>query len=139
MEEVPVPDDWMLVPLGSTRELGSHKGYGLAAVVDILGSVLNGNPAAPTGRFEHYGNFVAAYAVDAFVDVADFKRGMDEYLKALRTLEPAPGQERVLYAGLLEAEAEKERRANGIPLHPEVMDWFKTTCAKLDIDFNLEQ
>ncbi|MBM3956748.1 MAG: Ldh family oxidoreductase [Gemmatimonadetes bacterium] len=137
MEEVPVPERWSLLPLGSTRELGSHKGYSLAAVVDILGSVLNGNAAAPTGRFRTYGHFVAAYSVEAFVDVGEFKQGMDEYLRALRSLEPAPGHERVLYAGMLEAEVEAERRARGIPLHPEVIDWFRNTCAEMEIDFIL--
>jgi len=137
MEETPVPDQWALLPLGSTRDLGSHKGYGLAVVVDILGSILNGNATAPTGRFSTYGHFVAAYAIDAFTDVADFKRGMDEYLGALRALKPAPGCERVLYAGLMEAEEERERRENGIPLHPEVIDWFKDTCAEMGIDFIL--
>jgi len=137
MEEGPVPEKWSLLPLGSTREMGSNKGYGLAVVVDILSSVLNGNAAAPTGRFERYGHFVAAYAIEAFIDVAEFKRGMDEYLQALRALKPAPGRERVLYAGALEAEQEKEHRERGIPLHPEVIDWFKTACAEMEIDFIL--
>ena len=31
-----------MLPLGGTRELGSHKGYGLAVAVDILTAVLAG-------------------------------------------------------------------------------------------------
>ena len=31
-----------LTPLGATRELGGHKGYGLAVMVDILSGVLAG-------------------------------------------------------------------------------------------------
>ena len=42
MEEVPVPATYHLLPVGATRELGSHKGYGLACVVDILAGVLTG-------------------------------------------------------------------------------------------------
>jgi len=137
MEEASVPDKWTLLPLGGTRELGSHKGYSLGVVVDILASVLNGNAAGPTGRFETYGHSVAAYAIDAFMDVGDFKRGMDEYLRALRSLKPAPGQERVLYAGMIEAEEARERRKKGIPLHPEVVGWFRDTCAEMGIDFVL--
>ena len=137
MEEAPAPDRWTLLPLGGTRELGSHKGYSLGVVVDILASVLNGNAAGPTGRFDTYGHSVAAYAIDAFIDVDDFKTAMDEYLQALRTLKPAPGQERVLYAGMIEAEEERERRRNGIPLHPEVIDWFRDTCSEMGIDFVL--
>ena len=33
----------------------------------------------------------------------------------------------------VEAEDEKERRANGIPLHREVVDWFDTICEELSI------
>ena len=29
MEEMPVPDNYHMLPLGATRELGSHKGYGI--------------------------------------------------------------------------------------------------------------
>ena len=35
-------EGYQLLPLGSTRELGSHKGYGLSCVVDILAGVLTG-------------------------------------------------------------------------------------------------
>ena len=62
---------------------------------------------------------------------------MDEYLQALRSLKPAPGNDRVVYAGLLEAEEEQERQEKGIPLHPEVIDWFRDTCAEMEIDFVL--
>jgi LDH2 family malate/lactate/ureidoglycolate dehydrogenase len=137
MEEVPVPEEWGLLPLGSTRGLGSHKGFSLAMVVDILGALLNGTPPAATGRFSRYGNYVAAYAIEAFMDVDEFKAGMDEYLSSIRSLPPAPGQERVLYAGMPEVEVEAERRSKGIPLHPEVIDWFKNTCAELEVDFTL--
>jgi len=137
MEEAPVPEKWYMLPLGATRELGSHKGYGLGVVVDILSAILNGNAAAATGRFTTYGHCVAAYSIDAFIDVDEFKRGMDEYLKALRSLKPAPGHERVVYAGMLEIEEEKERLAKGIPLHPEVIDWFRGACEEMGVEFIL--
>jgi LDH2 family malate/lactate/ureidoglycolate dehydrogenase len=49
---------------------------------------------------------------------------MDETLTWFRETRPAPGQERVLYPGLLEHEEAEERRAHGIPLHAEVIQWF---------------
>ena len=54
---------------------------------------------------------------------------MDEMLRTLRTAKPAPGQERVLYPGLSEAEETEHRRAHGIPLHKEVIAWF-AECTK---------
>lgn len=58
---------------------------------------------------------------------------MDQMLTALRNTEPAPGQERVMYPGLLEYEEEQNRRANGIPLHKEVIEWFGHVTAELGI------
>jgi len=138
MEEAPAPDEFMFLPLGGNRELGSHKGYSLAMIVDILGAVLSGHPAGPMSASVHnQHHYVAAYLIDAFVDIAEFKKDMDEYLRALRSLRPAPGHDRVIYAGLPEAEARADRTTNGIPLHPEVIDWFKAMCGEMEIPFTL--
>ena len=54
-------------------------------------------------------------------------------LETLRTATPAPGQERVLYPGLSEHEEVEERRANGIPLHKEVIQWFAGATAEMGL------
>jgi LDH2 family malate/lactate/ureidoglycolate dehydrogenase len=136
-ESVPVPDEYVLLPAGSTRELGSHKSYSLGVVVDILGGLLNGSPAGPMAPKGNNNHFVAAYDIEAFIDLQEFKDGMDEYLRSLRDLKPAPGHERVYYAGLPEHEEEAKRREHGIPLHPEVIDWFRSTCSELGVEFKL--
>lgn len=45
----------------------------------------------------------------------------------------APGQERVLVAGQPEAEVEAVRRVDGIPFHPEVIQWIRDTCGELSV------
>ena len=64
---------------------------------------------------------------------------MDEYLQILEDLPPVEGQERVLYAGLMEEETTIERMEKGIPLHPEVINWFKNICSELSINFNISE
>ena len=49
------------------------------------------------------------------MDMAEFKRTMDEWIRMLEATPPAKGQDRVLYPGRLEAEEEKKRAAEGIP------------------------
>ena len=144
MEEVapPVPGHESraspnLLPLGSTRELGSHKGYGMACIVDILGGILTGGGYGANPGRPNFGHSVAAYRIDAFMDVGDFKRTMDEWLRMLKSTRPAKGHDRVLYPGMPEAEAEADRRANGIPLHTEVVQWFRDICAELSIPYIL--
>lgn len=148
MEETPLdikedPDkvnNLLQTPVGATRELGSHKGYSLGMVVDILGSILNGSLAGPLRTMkQHQNHFVAAYSIEAFTSVQKFKEMMDEYLQALEDLPPVEGQERVLYAGLMEYETEIERKNIGIPLHPEVINWFKNICSELSLDFDMTE
>ena len=136
MEPGPLPETYYGLPLGGTRDIGSHKGYGLACVVDILCGLLSGGGFSMTsGARGNYSHMVAAYSIAAFTDVPSFKDMMDDFLRTLRSTPPAPGQERVLYPGLPEFEAEQDRRANGIPLHREVVQWLKDTCAELGIPF----
>ena len=78
-----------------------------------------------------------AYDVGAFCDVDVFKKDMDEYLRALLDCKPAPGESRGVYPGIPEHEAELERRAEGIPYHPEVIEWFKKTMADLGVTDDL--
>ena len=58
---------------------------------------------------------------------------MDDFLKYLRETPPAPGQDRVYYAGLPEHEESIDRHNRGIPLHKEGVDWFDKTTAEFDI------
>ena len=124
MEESPVPDDFLMLPVGATRDIGSHKGYSLAMMVDILCGLLAGTgPGITAGR--NVSHHFLAFNVAAFTDAAGFRSQMDDYLRALRETPPAPGHERVEYAGLRMAETLVERSARGIPYHPEVVERFQ--------------
>ena len=135
-EETPVLpiDQFNLLPMGGTREQGSHKGYGFGMMAEIMATILSGNVSAmiggPTRGASHY---FAAYKIDAFTDVEKFKDTMDQVLYTLKTTRPAPGHDRVLYPGLSEHEEELERRANGIPLHKEVVQWFDSITSELSL------
>lgn len=141
MEESPVPPlegytpgVVSLLPLGGTRESGSHKGYGLALMVEVLTTLLSGStPTMLNEERRQAHHYFAAYDIAAFTDVAWFKDTMDRMLRTLRETPPAPGHDRVLYPGLFEHETEIERRANGIPLHREVVEWFNRCTAEMGL------
>jgi LDH2 family malate/lactate/ureidoglycolate dehydrogenase len=133
MEDGPAPETITMLPLGSNRELGSHKGYGLACVVDILAGVLTGFGWGVAPGRPNFGHYVAAYSIEAFTDVGKFKDDMDEWLRMMKATKPAPGHERVLVAGQPEAEVEAIRREEGIPLHPEVADSLREICGQLAV------
>ncbi len=119
----------LLTPLGGTRELGSHKGYGLGVVVDILSGVL---PGATYGdlfvrsdmaerRLTNVGHFFGAIDIARFRPLDEFKAAMDDMLRALKATPPAEGQTRVWVAGEPETECEKQRLLEGIPLAPALV------------------
>lgn len=123
-----------LLPLGSTKELGGHKGYALAAMVDILSAVLSGanwGPFAPPFALRQeiptrsvgkgIGHFFGAMEIDGFMEVEEFKKRIDEWIKVFRQTKPADGTNGVLIPGDPEHEEEKIRKRNGIPLSDAVI------------------
>ena len=134
--ETPSKGDYHLLPFGGTRENGSHKGFGLGMVAEIMSNILSG--AGPGLFNDHQGSdYFAAYSIDAFTDVQKFKLDMDSLLTKIIDSKPAKGFERVVYAGFLENEEFEKRSNKGIPYHKEVVTWFENYCKKVGVDFNL--
>ena len=136
MDAVDAPEygTFRMLPFGGTRENGSHKGYGFAMVADIMAGVLSGNGPGFIAGGERHSQFVMAFRIDAFTDLGAFKSDMDALLKKLSGMKPAPGFERVYYAGLMEHEETQRRKAEGIPYHREVVDWFNDASAALRLN-----
>jgi LDH2 family malate/lactate/ureidoglycolate dehydrogenase len=119
----------LLSPLGGSRELGSHKGYGLGVMVDILSGALSGgvygNLLDRKGGRErketNTGHCFAAIDIERFRPLGDFTAAMDDMLQALNDTPRADGQERVYTAGEPEAETERQRRVHGIPVAPALV------------------
>ena len=137
-----------LLPLGGDREHGSHKGYALGAIVDILSAVLSGANYGPwVPPFPAYvpmpdeqpgkgiGHFFGAMRIDAFRPAEDFKKNMDKWIQRFRSAKTVEGQKRVIIPGDPEREMEAERMKHGIPLMPVVLDDLKYLAEKFGIGF----
>jgi L-2-hydroxycarboxylate dehydrogenase (NAD+) len=127
-----------MLPLGSTRGLGSHKGYGLAAIVEVLSGVLSGSEILSRMGLGFATHFFMVLDVRSFCDLDEFKIRMDAFLDSLSSTKPADGHDRVYYAGEMEEAVKDERTASGIPLHDEVIGWFRRTCSELGVEDGLE-
>jgi L-2-hydroxycarboxylate dehydrogenase (NAD+) len=127
-----------LLPLGGTREGGSHKGYGLAILVEVLCGVLTGTVTALNKNQDPRGHFFAALRIDAFRPVAEFKNDMDRLIRELKSTRPIEGQERVYVAGELEFETAKDRTAKGIPLLGSVVNDLRDVGKQLGITYDLD-
>ncbi len=136
-----------LLPLGGDRVHGSHKGYALGSIVDILSGVLGGasyGPWAPP--FPAYvplpqnmpgaglGHFFGAMRVDAFRSKESFLEEMDRWIGRFRDAEPVSCDQKVLIPGDPERAYEKERAENGIPLHEEVLADLASLADKFGMD-----
>lgn len=135
-----------MLPLGSDREHGSHKGYCLGAWVDIFSAVLSGAnygpwvppfvsflspPPNPVG--EGIGHFVGAMRIDAFRPAEEFKAHMDHWIQAFRNAQSIEGQPSVQIPGDQERHIAAQRIKNGIEIHPSVMEELNTMCYELSI------
>src|SRR6266852_8912416 len=147
------PDDVVtggaLLPLGSDRERGGHKGYALAMMVDILSCVLSGpnwGPFAPPFALRQeipkrsvgkgIGHFFGAMRIDGFIDGDSFKNQVDDYVRVFRATKPAPGTNGPLIPGDPEREAEKLRSEQGVPLIMPVVEELRAISKKTGIPFS---
>jgi len=113
-----------LTPLGGSREQGSHKGYGLAAMVEILSAVLPGTrrATADAGEVPRVGHFFLALDPARFRDDGGFANALDALLATLRDTPPVDRASPVQIAGDPERAAGVERTRDGIPLPRAVVE-----------------
>jgi len=139
-------DGGAMLPLGSDRDRGGHKGYGLAVMVDVLSAVLSGanwGPFVPPFALRQEiptrsvgkgtGHFFGALRIDAFIDKDEFKKQIDELVRTLRKTRPAPGTTGPLIPGDPERQAEAVRRRDGIPVVAAVVDELRDVSRQTGI------
>ena len=102
------------LPLGASE---GHKGYGLSVMVEILSGILTGLGFGldPSGRHND-GCFIAAFDVNAFRPLEEFKREVTEFARYLSDTPPADGFDRVYYPGELEHIRTQQRLSDGVPV-----------------------
>lgn len=135
-----------LLPLGSDREHGSHKGFGLSATVDILSAVLSGanygpwvppfvaflEPSTnPVGK--GIGHFLGAMRVDGFRSADEFKTHMDNWIQRFKSATTVDPTQKVIIPGEPELEAQIDRKKNGIPLVEVVVNDLNVLAKKLGV------
>ncbi len=136
-----------MLPLGSDREHGSHKGYCLGAIVDIFSAVFSGANYGPwVPPFLPYlpipddlvgegiGHFFGAMRIDAFRPAEEFKQHMDKWIGRFRQAKPVAGQERVMVPGDPEGEIVEQRKSEGIPLLQPVVNDLRSIADKFGLD-----
>jgi len=146
-EQLPTPDGWVLdrdggpsndplvakekggflTSLGGSPENSSYKGYGLAVMVNILGSCLSGatlitdpeHTKKPIGM--DIGHFFMAIDPAIFRGAGDFEADVASFLGVLRETTPIDPAQPVMVAGDPQWKLAEVRRRDGIPVGPGLL------------------
>ena len=132
---ISIPEGWAIDAEGSpttdpvaalsgiTMPMAGHKGYAIAAAMDMLSGVLSGSSfgKSVTGPYQAErrggtGHLMLALNIDAFQPRADFERRMDDYIAELKGVALARGAEEIVYPGEIEARNDARNRRNGLML-----------------------
>ena len=135
-----------LAPLGGGPgdEMCGYKGYGYAAVVEILSAALSGGQfmkaltgVAPDGspQMYHLGHFFFVVDPEAFVGRDEFEKIAGDICRALRASKKAPGYDRIYTAGEKEYLAWLDRKDKGVPVSESVQKELVELRDKLGLDY----
>ena len=131
-----------LAPLGGIgEETAGYKGYGYAAVVEILSAALqNGKylkmlSGIQDGKMvsSYLGHFFIAINISSFIDIESFKKITGDILRSLRASKKAPGAERIYTAGEKEYLAWLERKDKGAPVNQNLQQEIITLKEELGL------
>jgi LDH2 family malate/lactate/ureidoglycolate dehydrogenase len=133
-----------LTSLGGTPENASHKGYGLATMVNILSSSLSGatlitNPMhlkQPSGLDQ--GHFFMAMSPALFRPQDDFEESVAELVAALRGTPPLDPARPVQVAGDPERATMTRRLKDGIEIAPGLKAKLKAIAAEAGARWRLD-
>jgi LDH2 family malate/lactate/ureidoglycolate dehydrogenase len=153
----PIPLGWALTPdgepttdaaaalAGTVLTMAGHKGYALALMVEIFSSVLSGAAVGPAigsmyknmDRKQDVGHFFFLLDINAFMDVAEFKRRLDKAIDDIKSCRKRPGVNEILVPGERSHQKAKQNMAEGIFIDEATRKELKTLCEELRVKYTL--
>ena len=137
-----------LAPLGGIDEkMAGYKGYGYAAVVEILCAALqNGSFMKELSGIDEnnkpvphrLGHFFIAINPEFFMGINQFKSIAGNICRELRASQKAPGHERIYTAGEKEWEARKYREKRGCPMPQNLQKVIMELCERWQLNYKWE-
>lgn len=135
-----------LAPLGGGPgdETCGYKGYGYAAVVEILSAALSGGKfmkalsgVDESGKPAMYGlgHFFFVIDPEAFMGRDEFKKVAGDICRELRASKLAPGYKHIYTAGEKEYLVWRERKDRGVPINEAVQQEFIAVRDELALDY----
>jgi len=106
---------------GIILPMAEHKGYAIAAMVDVLSGVLTGSgflsavhSPYKTAEKSNCGHLMIALNIEVFQPLAQFNARMEEFADEIKAVPTAKGFDEVFYPGEIEAKNDARNRKEGI-------------------------
>jgi LDH2 family malate/lactate/ureidoglycolate dehydrogenase len=132
-QRLPIPLGWAINSAGEPTTdpqeaidgiilpMAEHKGYAIAAMVDVLSGVLTGSgflsavhSPYKTAEKSNCGHLMIALHIEAFQPLAAFNARMEAFAAEIKAVPAAKGFDEVFYPGEIEARNDLRNRKDGI-------------------------
>ena len=106
---------------GIILPMAQHKGYAIAAAIDMLSGVLTGSgflsgvhSPYKTAEKSNCGHFMLAINIEAFQPLAQFSDRMERFIGEIKSVPPAKGFDEIFYPGEMESRNDVDNRREGL-------------------------
>ena len=129
---------------GIILPMAEHKGYAIAAMVDVLSGVLTGSgflsavhSPYKTAEKSNCGHLMIAMNIAAFQPLADFNARMEQFADEIKAVPTAKGFDEVFYPGEIEANNDKRNRKEGLQLPDDALADLKRIARETGLEAKL--
>lgn len=145
----PIPEGWAITADGAPTTdpqaaidgiilpMAGHKGYAIAAMVDMMSGVLTGSgflsavhSPYKTAEKSNCGHFMMAVNIEAMQPLAAFNARMEQWIGEIKAVPLAQGCDEVFYPGEMEARNDVRNRAAGISFPDDTIADLKRIAAE---------
>lgn len=122
---------------GIILPMAEHKGYAIAAMVDMMSGVLTGggflsavHSPYKTAEKSNCGHFMLAINIGAMQPLAEFNARMEQFVAEIKSVPLAQGFDEVFYPGEMEARNDARNRKQGIQYPDDTIADLKRIAAE---------
>ena len=129
---------------GIILPMAEHKGYAIAAMVDVLSGVLTGSgflsavhSPYKTAEKSNCGHLMVALDIEKFQSLDSFTSRMERYVEEIKSVPTAQGFDEVFYPGEMEAKNNARNRAEGLALPEDTVADLKRIAGETGLESRL--
>jgi LDH2 family malate/lactate/ureidoglycolate dehydrogenase len=157
-KNLPIPLGWAInakgEPTSDPQEaidgiilpMAEHKGYVMAAMVDVLSGVLTGSgflsavhSPYKTAEKSNCGHLMIALNIEAFQPLAQFNASMEKFADEIKAVPTAKGFDEVFYPGEIEANSDRKNRKEGILFPDDTLADLKRIAGEMGLKLNIDE